>query len=881
MIAFLLRCLLGFGLFFAGLGQAASLEVTAERLPLGSAFEYFLDAGGQMDLADAILDSRYHGMTGDGLALGFRKEVLWGRVTLHNPAAVAIERRLGIDHPRLEQVSLFLPAPGGGYRRLENGLQLDLNQRPVQSRAIAFPLRIEAGASVTLYLRVQSRTRLSVLPTLWSPEAFERSVQQEDLLNLLSIGALLGLGLYAIILFPFQRDRAVLYLGLCLIWVCLYQASLQGYDHAYGWWDGPDWLLRSTPLFSVLATMFLNQMVADLIPLRSYGWHRVERGLFGLLLLQGALLAAISLGNGEMFPLIFPLVQASKIIYLGVSLAAMRQGFQPARFVFLGLLLSLTPGMFYFGNFQELLLFSYTYSQAIPAILPLVVSLSFFAGTSQRLDLLQRDKLAAQAEILSVQREASARLEEQVLERTRELQVAKEQAERADLAKGEFLARVSHELRTPLHLILGYAQVLGRDLAGKPRHHLALLEEGGQHLTRLVDDLLDFTRTERNGLTLDPKPAFVHAMLARLKDYGQALACEPRHSFESQFGDDLPGALRMDRRRLEQVMLILLSNAVQHTRCGRITLSVQAMASDAAGTWLRFAVEDTGQGIAPTDLARIFEPFEQAADGKHKGGLGLGLAIARQIVDAMGGELRVDSRPGEGSRFWFDLCLGRADEDEVAMLIPEEGILGYAGASRRILLVEDHAGNRRFLEQVLAEAGFLVQGAGTVGEALEWLAAGEFDLVLLDQRLPDGTAWDILRVLRGSGSVIPTVLLSAQPPRPQRDWGTSPGFEAVLLKPVNSRKILECVGGLLDLAWQREAPPAAAAMPGAQSLPSAAECSELAEYVRQGSIYEIEAWLEQVHAARPEYAEFCQDVAASLDALDFPSIAARLGCLED
>lgn len=259
----LLRWLALWGLLLATAGHAAVLDVPTdvERLPLGATLEYFLDEAGQLAPEAAMRDGRYRPAGGDSLTFGFRAAVLWTRLTLRNPGDVAIERWLHIEPERLEQVSLFLPESGGGYRRLENGLQVAVAQRPVPTRRLAFPLRLEAGSTLTLTLRVQSRTRLSLLPMLWTPAAFERAMQYEDLFAMLSIGALLGLGLYAITLFPLRRDRAALWLGLTMLCVCLFEAAYNGYDYAYGWPDRPDWSLRAAPVFALLAQIGFNRLV--------------------------------------------------------------------------------------------------------------------------------------------------------------------------------------------------------------------------------------------------------------------------------------------------------------------------------------------------------------------------------------------------------------------------------------------------------------------------------------------------------------------------------------------------------------------------------------------------------------------------------------------
>jgi len=897
------RLLALLGLFLVGTGHAAVLDVPANagRLPVGAALEYFLDETQQLTPEAAMHDPRYRPADQDSLSLGFRDAVLWARLTLHNPADSAIERWLHIEPERLERVSLFLPATGG-YRRVENGLQVAVAQRPVPVRSLAFPVLLEAGETITLFLRVQTRTRLSLLPILWSPPAFEHAMQREDLLAMLSIGALLGLGLYAVMMFPLRRDWAALWLGLSMLGICLFEASYNGYDFAYGWVDRPDWSLRAMPVFGLLAGIGFNRFIRALIPFRNFGWWWAGYSFDCLVLADLALLLSFLFAAQfqRLLTIYALLVATNQFSYLGISLAAFRRNFRPAGYLFIGILASFSVFIIpRVGESQGWLPYSSLRVQAVMAAVVYVGNLLFFASISQRVDLLRLEKSAALAEALAIETEAAASMEAQVTERTHQLREAKELAERANLAKGEFLARVSHELRTPLQTILGYAHLLRRDAEGQASDRLALLEEGGSHLTNLVDDLLDYARGERGGLALQPEAAFLCRLLERLKGHGAELADPRRHCFEAHFADKLPDVVRVDARRLEQVVLILLSNAVRYTNNGRINLFVRALAADPEQPFppddgnivelcqirLRFVVEDSGPGIAASDQERIFDPFERISDGENTGGLGLGLAIARQIVRVMGGELRVESRLGGGSRFWFEISLDLASEEDIPMPFPDLDIMGYAGPKRSILVVEDHAVNRRLLEQLLTELGFAVQTAGGVVDALEWLAGGEsFDLALLDQRLPDGSAWDILRGLRGGGEPrpMPVVLLSAQPPHPPHDWGELPGFDAVLLKPASGAEVLECIGGLLGLVWQwanesttldnsdemgRGATPL--------GFLSAAECAELTELARRGAIYEIEEWLAHTRENQSDCVEFCRKVEHCLAAFDFEGIAAH------
>ena len=319
------RILALLGLFLVGTVHAAVLDVptSAERLPVGAALEYFLDASQELTPAAAMRDGRYRPAGGDSLTLGFRPEVLWVRLTLHNPADAAIERWLHIEPERLERVSLFLPTTGG-YRRVENGLQIAVAQRPVPARNLAFPLRIEAGETLTLYLRVQSRTRLSLLPILWTPAAFQRAMQHEDLFAMLSIGALLGLGLYAIIMFPLRRDWAALWLGLAMLWVCLFEAAYNGYDYAFWWPDRPEWSLLAGWVFLLLVQIGFNRFIRTFIPFRMFGWKWAGLWLDGLFLAALALLLFLLLSaQFEGIVTVLPfLIVASQLSSLGIGLTA-------------------------------------------------------------------------------------------------------------------------------------------------------------------------------------------------------------------------------------------------------------------------------------------------------------------------------------------------------------------------------------------------------------------------------------------------------------------------------------------------------------------------------------------------------------------------------
>ncbi|MBL8276701.1 MAG: HAMP domain-containing protein [Pelomonas sp.] len=257
-------------------------------------------------------------------------------------------------------------------------------------------------------------------------------------------------------------------------------------------------------------------------------------------------------------------------------------------------------------------------------------------------------------------------LEDLVQERTLELSDAKERAEVASRAKSQFLARMSHELRTPLNAVMGYAQILKMDeaLTAKQRSGLDIIHSSGQHLLTLIVDILDLSRIEAGKAELRIAPLELVPRLQAVIDIVRVMAEGKQIGLQLELGVGLPAVVQADEKRLNQILLNLLGNAVKFTHVGGVTLRVQRVTPadvEPGHVMLRFEVQDTGVGIAEDQAVRLFEPFEQAGSAEQRvGGTGLGLAISRQLVRMMGGEIRLESRLAQGSRFWFEISVPTA-----------------------------------------------------------------------------------------------------------------------------------------------------------------------------------------------------------------------------
>ena len=458
-----------------------------------------------------------------------------------------------------------------------------------------------------------------------------------------------------------------------------------------------------------------------------------------------------------------------------------------------------------------------------------------------------------QTQLLLQEIESHQRTDEQ-------LQKARQTAEQANHAKSRYITAISHELRTPLNSILGYAQILDGDPAIPPSRQQAIqvIRRSGDHLLSVIEGTIDIARIESGKLTLDIRPldfaGFIEQIVAmfELQARGKGL------DFIYEAPTELPAVVRADEKRLRQILINLLGNAVKYTASGSVTFKLAYLREMAT-----FEVRDTGPGIPEDEVGRIFEPFERGSAVRGgTTGTGLGLTIGKMLTDLMGGEMRVTSEPGKGSLFTVRLYLPQVHGAQAEAALPRSTRIGYVGTRRRILVVDNERVDREMLRSVLAPLGFQVEEAASGIECLALLPHFRPHLVFMDLAMPGIDGWETIRRIREQGlSDAKIAIISANAFEKGQENDVGIAAEDFILKPLKVEELLEWIGRKLSLEWVSAPAPLLQVKPPAAPVvqwvsPSEDELQALNSALELGYVRGVRQALDRIEQGDARYAEF-------------------------
>ena len=415
---------------------------------------------------------------------------------------------------------------------------------------------------------------------------------------------------------------------------------------------------------------------------------------------------------------------------------------------------------------------------------------------------------------------------------SRELREAKEAAEASNVSKRQFLANMSHEIRTPMTAILGYAEELLEDgdlvrIPPERLHAIDAIRRNGNHLLQVINDILDLAKIEAGRLEIDPQSLSPLQLVAEVCSLTRVRASEKDLTLSSEFVGPMPATISADPTRIRQVLINLVANAIKFTERGTVRLVTQLI-FDTSGAKIRFEVVDSGVGVPPEELPRLFQPFTQAdaSTTRTHGGTGLGLTISARLVEMMNGTIEAESEPGKGSTFRFTLPVGSLDGVPLVEEPSEPCPTAEPWRSDlpapvdgeplrcRILLAEDSPDNQRLLRRILERAGAEVEVATNGRIALECaLEAREnarpFDIVLMDMQMPVLDGYDATRALRRAGCQLPVIALTAYAMSADRQRCLEAGCDDFASKPIARSALIDTIRRHLA-AGKREDPPAPA-----------------------------------------------------------------------
>ena len=773
-IFFWLLCLL------PALAGAVEFDETTTRLPLGDTMHVFEDMRGDASIVDVTspaLQGSFRQHHQAVLNAGYSRSVFWLRLDLqYSPrtqAGGAHPWYLELAYPPLDHLELYLPDGAGGYRLAQRtGDALPFSSRQIKQNNYLFELDLPPGQSQRIYLRLESQGSMQAPLTLWSPQAYLEYQPKRIYVLGIIYGVLLVMLIYNLFIYLSVRDTSYLYYILYIASFGLYQVSVNGAGIEYFWPNSPWWANAATPFLIGSAAFFGCQFARSFLHTAEHSpW--VDRLLLLMMICGAAVMAlALTASYGVALRMATYLALLFTVVIFIAGMLAWMRGMRVARYFIFAwsafLVGGITNTLMVLGYLPNLFLTMYA-SQI---------------GSALEVGLLS----LALADRINAMKEERTRILQQA---SSELELLNRELADNSRLKDEFLATVTHELRTPMNGVIGSLELMQTlRLDVELEQYQKTAAGSARDMMRMVNDILALTELQAGKLYPRREPFSLRGLFDGLRAQYSPRATEKGLEFIVELDDSLPDTLEGDAGKLAQSIGYLLDNAIKFTHQGHVTLRVSAGGPLTANMPLRIEVLDSGIGFSVPASGNLYQRFKQL-DGsmtRQYGGLGIGLAICRQLVDLLGGTLRHHSTPGHGSSFELDVQLN------LPVQVREPGAVRrrVGGMPQRrpeqctVLVVEDNAINQLVTRGMLLKLGYRVRTADNGVEALEMLRSEPIDAVLLDCQMPVMDGFATCRALRGlpGCAELPVLAITAHSHSGDRERCLAAGMSDYLAKPV-------------------------------------------------------------------------------------------------